>query len=428
MTTAASKSRYGVFRDSLKAPIHGWFTYPAGYSYKLVEAKFDEHGIRKGDLVADPFLGTGTTSLVAKMRPVDSLGIEAHPYVHEVACTKLDWAVDAHKLAALSLDIIAEAHVLKRSMNEVPKYPDLVYKCFTPRDLLDLSAIKSSIANNSPDLRMQRFFELGLAATLRLVTTAGAGWPYIAPSKRSQRKSSHNPFEKFAETINSMIADLIYVSSLRIPASHQDIRLGDAKKIDFFAEHESIDLIVTSPPYLNNYDYADRTRLETYFLGKYESWADISREVRSRLMVSATTQITLRDMQHLTELPTLKRVSSSAYQYLRPRVDQLFELRNEKSGRKTYDILVAGYFEDMTKILASCFRTLRKGSAFVLVIGDSAPYGVHVETEYVLGELAMDVGFKGYSCEVIRTRGEKWPGNSQRHNVKLKESILTIIK
>ena len=32
------KSEYGSFRDSLRAPIHRWFTYPAGYSHKFVES------------------------------------------------------------------------------------------------------------------------------------------------------------------------------------------------------------------------------------------------------------------------------------------------------------------------------------------------------------------------------------------------------
>ena len=61
------KSEYGSFRDSLRAPIHRWFTYPAGYSHKLVEAKINEYGLSEGSTIADPFLGTGTTSLVAKL-------------------------------------------------------------------------------------------------------------------------------------------------------------------------------------------------------------------------------------------------------------------------------------------------------------------------------------------------------------------------
>ena len=426
--TLTSKANYGAFRDSLKAPIHRWFTYPAGYSYKLVDAKLDEHGIQSGNLVADPFLGTGTTSLAAKMRSIDSLGIEAHPYVHQVARTKLTWSNDSSELAELATEIVADAHLMSRSMDELPDYPELVYKCFTAETLHSLSAIRESIYANCSTRRSREFFELALAATLRLVTTAGAGWPYIAPSKHARRKSVHDPFEKFAETVHSMIGDLIYIEALAIPPSNHEIHCDDAKNINLYADAGSVDMMITSPPYLNNYDYADRTRLETYFLGKYNSWADISLKVRSKLMISATTQITLRDMQHLVDLPTLRNVSPKATRYLRPRIDELYAFRNAKPGRKTYDILVSGYFEDMSEILAACQRALRPGGAFVLVIGDSAPYGVHVETERVLGDIAVDIGYTDYSVEVIRSRGEKWAGNSQRHHVKLKESILTIRK
>ena len=426
--TLSTKANYGAFRDSLKAPIHKWFTYPAGYSYKLVNAKLDEHGIGSGCLVLDPFLGTGTTSLAAKMRAVDSVGIEAHPYVHQVARTKLTWCNDASELAELATEIVTDAHVANRSMDKLPDYPELVHKCFTAETLRGLSAIKESIAANCSNQRSHEFFELALAATLRLVTTAGAGWPYIAPSKHARRKTSHDPFEKFAETAHLMISDLIYVESLNIPPSTHQIYCDDAKNIDAYTDPGSVDIMITSPPYLNNYDYADRTRLETYFLGKYSSWADISLKVRSKLMISATTQITLRDMQHLIHLPKLRGISPKVVDYLRPRIDELFAFRNAKPGRKTYDILVAGYFEDMAEILNACYRVLKPQGTFTLVIGDSAPYGVHVETEKVLGEIAIALGFSDYEVEVIRSRGEKWAGNSQRHNVKLKESILTITK
>ena len=86
---ADAKSEYGSFWDSLRAPIHRWFAYPAGYSYKFVDAKMRQYGLNGGSTIADPFLGTGTTSVVAKMNGVNSVGIEAHSFVHWVARTKM---------------------------------------------------------------------------------------------------------------------------------------------------------------------------------------------------------------------------------------------------------------------------------------------------------------------------------------------------
>jgi hypothetical protein len=51
----------GTFKDSLRAPIFGWFQYPAGYSYKLVDALFDHYGVRPGaDQVSRPIHSTRT--------------------------------------------------------------------------------------------------------------------------------------------------------------------------------------------------------------------------------------------------------------------------------------------------------------------------------------------------------------------------------
>ena len=68
MATATSPVQYyGSFRDCLRSPIHKWFTYPAGYSHKLVEAKIRGNALNGDSLIADPFLGTGTTSLAARI-------------------------------------------------------------------------------------------------------------------------------------------------------------------------------------------------------------------------------------------------------------------------------------------------------------------------------------------------------------------------
>src|SRR3990170_3747462 len=89
----------GTFKDSLRAPIHRWFKYPAGYSYKLVEQAFKVFDIGPGQDVYDPFSGTGTTILTAKQHGINGVGIEAHVFVHWVAETKLYWDFGAADLS-----------------------------------------------------------------------------------------------------------------------------------------------------------------------------------------------------------------------------------------------------------------------------------------------------------------------------------------
>ena len=426
---AANLSGYGSFQDSLRAPIHRWFTYPAGYSHRLVAAKIGHYGLDGRHWIADPFVGTGTTSVAAKSEGVNSVGVEAHPFVFWVAQTKLH---SGHELAELSRDaervLEASQALYADGLQCDGVWPALVYKCFDPDNLRRLYALRTAIRQSDANPERADFLKLALTATLRIVTSAGAGWPYIAPSKFAERTVQRDAFAEFAKRCALMLNDVIATRAWGLPPSEHRLNNGDARRLTEYAGPGAIDLILTSPPYLNNYDYADRTRLETYFWGMYDSWGDITRSVRDRLIIAATTQIRRSDMDTVRRCPSVNEVSPAIHAELMAIIQQLAELRTVKGGKKAYDLLVAGYFEDMLKVIIGAYSILKAGRPFVLVLGDSAPYGVHVRTDEIIGELAVAAGFSGYDVEVIRTRGGKWAGNSQRHKVPLRESIVTITK
>jgi hypothetical protein len=112
-TQTLSRANLGTFQDSLRAPVHRWFTYPAGFSYKAVEEAFRSYRITSGMKVYDPFAGTGTTAVVAKQLDVHSFSVEAHPFVQFVARTKLFWEFD---LAALFREIDTLIRNIERSI------------------------------------------------------------------------------------------------------------------------------------------------------------------------------------------------------------------------------------------------------------------------------------------------------------------------
>lgn len=424
---ATAKQRYGSFQDSLKAPIHRWFTYPAGYSYRLVQAKIEENGLSAPDCIADPFLGSGTTSLTAKLMGLNSVGIEAHPFVFWVAQTKLGFDLDPEGLA------VAVEQVIARAKSDAPPdlagaWPALIYKCFSGANLAKLYALRRAILELDGASPFTDLLKLALTGTLRTTTTAGAGWPYIAPSKYAKRVVERDALQEFRKQCEAFIADIRQARFNGIPETEHRLIQGDAREFDRLCSPESIDLIVTSPPYLNNYDYADRTRLETYFWGIYDSWGDITREVRDKLIIAATTQIRLSRMNGICQCPNIRVVNPAIHGELLEIIRRLAAARKDKAGKKTYDLMVAGYFEDMLKVVQGAYAVLKPGRRFVLVLGDSAPYGVHVRTDEIIGELAQAVGFSSYAIEVIRPRGDKWAHNTQRHKVSLRESILTVVK
>ncbi|MEW5995833.1 MAG: hypothetical protein AB1744_15765, partial [Candidatus Zixiibacteriota bacterium] len=280
------------------------------------------------------------------------------------------------------------------------------------------------------DRPLRNFFQLALTDTLRNASKAATGWPYIAPAKLHERAREKEALNEFVEQVTRMISDLQEVQKLN---SGKEIKCllikGDARVPVPDVQYRSVSLAITSPPYLNNYDYADRTRLETYFFGWYRSWGEITRAVRTKLITAATTQVVRGRQQAVDELTyKIREADPKLYVELRSKIEQLSELRLKKGGKKSYDLMVARYFNDMADVLSAVFLALKNGGDFVLVLGDSAPYGVHIPTEEYLARIALGLGYSAWQVERLRARGEKWRTNPQRHKVMLKEVILTLTK
>jgi len=165
-----------------------------------------------------------------------------------------------------------------------------------------------------------------------------------------------------------------------------------------------------------------------YFFGWAKSWRDITEKVRDKLIIAATTQIRRTEFQKNPVSPDIRGLEPMLYEELADKVSQLKERRLHKGGKKSYDLMVAGYFNDMLLMLQQVYRVLKPHATFVMVLGDSAPYGVYIPTEEYLGRLALAIGFRDYSVQNLRERGGKWGHNPQRHKVMLKEGLLLVQK
>lgn len=423
----------GTFKDSMRAPVHRWFRYPAGYSYKFVHLSFDLFNVRQGDWVYDPFSGSGTTLVCAKQDGINAYGVEAHSFVHWVADVKLFWEFDLDAVGAQvegllksAREYVAAAHL--DSTNTAGVFPDLVYKCYHPQDLTVLYLLREFIGTVNISSQLNGLFRLALTDTLRGSAAAGTGWPYISPRKNTGDRPPKDALKVFQEMVRRMVKDVRSISAQQ--QGHAEIRnvYGDSRLRQDLAD-SSIALALTSPPYLNNYDYADRTRLETYFWGIAASWSDITTQFRHKLITAATTQITRRDHDVESALShEIRDLAPHVYRTLQEAVLRLAELRPQKGGKKDYDLMVALYFNDILKVVQETYRVLRPGGHFCLVLGDSAPYGVHIPTGLLIGELGLAIGFQKFHVDELRQRGDKWKANPQRHKVALQESVIILEK
>ena len=209
--------------------------------------------------------------------------------------------------------------------------------------------------------------------------------------------------------------------SINSCASKATIISGDARTLIEIPAN-IIDLVVTSPPYANNYDYADATRLEMTFWGEVRSWSDLHGAVRQFLIRSSSQHVS---KDHL-ELDTL--LNETAIEPIKEELTrachELETIREGKGGKKAYHTMIAAYFNDMSNTFHSLRRVTKKGCTMCFVIGDSAPYGIYVPVEKWLGELAIAANFSSWSFKKIRDRNIKW--KNRKHSVPLHEGRLWI--
>jgi hypothetical protein len=183
-----------------------------------------------------------------------------------------------------------------------------------------------------------------------------------------------------------------------------------------------VDAVITSPPYANNYDYADALRFEMTFWGDVNGWGDIHEAVRKHLIVSSS-QHSSRERLRLPDLLRSETVAPIRPE-LTSTVERLAEVRESHGGKKHYHTMVAAYCRDVSLVLQQLRHVCKPGARMCWVIGDSAPYGIYCPIEKWIAELAMAVGFKSHHFEKLRDRNIKW--KNRKHRVPLKEGLLWI--
>jgi len=415
-TPAPTSDRSGTFIDNMQLPVHRWFRYSAGFSAAWARSLIEERKEAGAANIFDPFVGSGTVVLEAMAAGTDAIGIESHPFVQRLAKAKLNWPVNPVDLREHAGRMLDSARSTRGS--HAP-YASLVTKCFPPETLERLDSIRAAWLDLDDGSNVSELCWLAMVAILRSTSPVGtAPWQYVLPRKsKSQPLEPYNAFERQVEMMVSDIGNW-----RRFSAGGSGTILGDdAREMESVPEQWA-DLVVTSPPYANNYDYADATRLEQSFLGEISGWSDLQTATRPHLVRSCTQHVApnVRETDAILHSECLESIRSE----IQRTCAKLAEERQTRGGKKPYHTMIACYFHDLSLTWINLRRVVRAGGEVCFVIGDSAPYGIHVPVERWLGELAVAAGFKEYAFEKLRDRNTKW--KNRKHRVKLHEGRLWV--
>jgi SAM-dependent methyltransferase len=389
-----------------------WTRYPSQFPSWMLEVAAEAARVPLGGAVIDPFCGSGGAALFFTRRGERFIGLDAHPLMAQAAAAKLSRPGPERELREHAADVVARA--ARMPVPNPAGISDVVLRGLMPAAVADLVRLRKASEGHGGE--WAGHMRLAVLAVLR--EHAGSGWPY--PGGRAPRSPRRSVAEAFTERIGEMARDI--AAAPRDPLGyvvHADARSPVAWST---IPPGSADACVSSPPYLNQISYVEMTRLELYFLEFARSWSEL--RALSRSLLSSCTQqvsrgIAARVERSLAAYPVTAAVIASL-------AARLGAAQAERRRGKLYDVLLASYFAEMALVLRHLHRALAPGARAAWIVGDSAPYGVFVDTPALIGLLAGELGFEVLADDLLRSRGRKWAGVGGRHARELSERLLVI--
>jgi len=383
---------------SNRHPIHRWANFIAGYTPEFVSECARDADLKRGDVVLDPFAGLGTTLTQALLDGFSAVGYEANPFFHELATAKIQAATGRVSPDEV-FGVLESAGAYKGSLSEMFGEDALKFlsKMFAEDDFRMLvGARRAETLVSEAD---RPLFRLVVSRVMESVCLSQTDGVYKAPTTRKVGKSFKLALAELRRDVLTDCQDISPKADLKA-----ELILGSASQLSE-RQPGAASLCITSPPYLNNFDYAEMTRMELYFWGYARSWSEITQRVRSQMIVNTTTAPSDFKRQHFA---FASKLPESERQFLAPIVAQLRERRDQKAGKKDYFALVYPYFAQVLEVFQGCHHALKPDSPIHVIIGDSYLYGVHIPAGDICRRLMETAGFESLEQVLLRTRGERW--------------------
>lgn len=326
-----------------------------------------------GDVVLDPMMGSGTAVLEALLEGRRGVGLDIDPLALRLTRVKsttldIDGLRDAgYKVLSRANQFIADGGRTRYELDQRfdPQTKEFINYWFFPTTQCELMALLLAIEEIA-DPSARRFLELTFSSVIITKSGGVSRARDLAHSRphRVETKLPKNALEQFAARLQK---SLISIARLKNNGMSAAPLVGSACSIPL--ADETVDLIVTSPPYANAIDYMRAHKFSLVWLGERISTLS---ELRARYIGS-------------------ERVAGMGYGALPARPEAIIrQLEFLDKGKAN---VLRKYFAEMISVLAEMYRVLRKESAAVVVVGTSTMRNIDVQTHYCLSDIAAGVGF-----------------------------------
>jgi DNA modification methylase len=345
--------------DETRAHIHGFHTYPARL-HPTTARMIIEACSAPGDTVLDPFCGSGTVLVEARLSGRRALGVDVNPLSVRLSALKCRGAslVDLERIQLAAEEVVAFAEERRATKaGPLQLYESVDREMFAVHTLLELDSLRAGIAKLT-DGAARRVLELVLSSILvKLSNRASDSSQRTTPRRLAGGYGIRVFRDRSAELAHQLaeFSELLPRSAGRSKDAPYLVWEGDARTLQPVA-NASVNLVVCSPPYPGVYDYFDHHALRLRWLG-----------IQS-------------DAFEQCEIGSKRRLTVHA-----------------REARKTW-------VADLTRVCASLERVLKPGGKACIVMADCA-----VRDTLLLADECLQEAAKQARLEVVATAAQQRP-------------------
>lgn len=351
---------------------HGFFKYPCKFIPQIPNWAIRKYS-KTGDLVIDPFAGSGTTLVEAVLAERNGLAIDFDT-LSRLLCRTKTRLLDKGQIEFIRSAKTTLTNPLTSPSNFVPDLHNTSH-WFSAQNIIDLLSVKSNIEDlysKTKDEAIYEFLLVCFAAIIKKCSYADEVSPKPYVSKRFI-KTPWLVASAINRTIENYLVELEKFQSCQLGKCI--VAADDARNINTPEYYGQVDLAITSPPYINAFDYVRSLRLENAWLGYYGD---------SNIIEIKRKQVGTESIPAITYRQEIEATNNSV-------LDLLISQVAKTDQKRAY--IVWKYFYDMSLNFSQVFRLLKNDGHYIVVIGDSKIRGIDIPTHKILIEIASQNGF-----------------------------------